>query len=642
MELIQIMDTPHSETTTAPCIDNLGNGEWSIGSFDISSLADGSLTVEISYSDESGNEVSQTHTVTKDILAVAVTIADPSNILKGDPNNYSIEGGCTENGREVTIEVTDGSQPVTPSPQPNCQSAQWSTTIDHSSLSEGDLTITVTHEDADGGSFSIDQGILKDLVDPTMSLSIAEAINHSTETNYSLSGTCSDVEGRVEVILTDSDGTPNTALTEVACADNSGSLEWEVTGFDVTALSEGVITVSATHWDIAGNLVVDNTTTLTKDTILPTLILNSPGNMNAVSVVIDIFTLSGTCDEANGVVNLTLTSDGGGSPLTDSATCTSNLWEALVNVSTLFDGNITIEASLLDGVGNEALFTPVTIVKDIEPPEVRIISAPHINLATVLTQYTLSGTCSERGRNVSVEIRDHVEGNINAQTVNGSTPCLESYGTWSLEMDVTSLRDTTSIHINVTHEDEGENSDVATLQIIKDLTPSVVTLNALEDINATTDLMSYALGGTCSDSSRTVDVEFQTGGGSNNGGQSVFLAPPIFCIHNEGVDNTWSGDVDISALSDGAVKVKISHADAAGNPSEEIVDITKDIVLPQVGLNSPSSINSNTPNNYSLSGTCSEVDSEVQVSLTHKANMSQTVSPSPLPTCQSGGLGAHK
>ena len=323
--------TPHSETTTATCIDNLGNGEWSIGSFDISSLADGSLTVEISYSDESGNEVSQTHTVTKDILAVAVTIADPSNILKGDPNNYSIVGGCTENGREVTIEVTDGSQTVTPSSQPTCQSAQWSTTIDHSSLPEGDLTITVTHEDADGESFSIDQGILKDLVDPTMGLSIADAINHSTETNYSLSGTCSDVEGRVEVILSDSDGTPNTAVTEVACADNSGSLEWEVTGFDVTALSEGVITVSVTHWDIAGNSVVDNTTTVTKDTILPTLILNSPGNINAVSVVSDIFTLSGTCDEANGAVNLTLTSDGGGSPLTDSATCIAidNVWEAL-------------------------------------------------------------------------------------------------------------------------------------------------------------------------------------------------------------------------------------------------------------------------------------------------------------------------
>ena len=185
---------------------------------------------------------------------------------------------------------------------------------------------------------------------------------------------------------------------------------------------------------------------------------------------------------------------------------------------------------------------------------------------------------------------------------------------------------------------KGENSDVATAQIIKDLTSPAVTLNALEDINATTDLMFYALGGTCSDSSRTVDVEFQTGGGNDNGGQSVFLAPPIFCIDNGfGVDRTWSGDVDISALSDGAVKVKISHADAAGNPSEEIVDITKDIVLPQVGLDSPSSINSNTPNNYSLSGTCSEVDSEVQVSLTHKVNTSETVSPSPLPICQSGG-----
>ena len=126
----------------------------------------------------------------------------------------------------------------------------------------------------------------------------------------------------------------------------------------------------------------------------------------------------------------------------------------LVNVSTLSDGEITIEASLLDGVGNEALFTPVTVLKDLDPPEVRIVSAPHINLETVLTQYTLSGTCSERGRDVSVEIRDRA-GNINVQTVNGSTPCLENDGTWSLEMDVTSLRDTTSIHINVTHEDEG-------------------------------------------------------------------------------------------------------------------------------------------------------------------------------------------
>ena len=431
--------TSHSKTITILCIDNLGNGEWTTEDFDISSFSDGSLTIEISYSDESGNEVTQIHIVNKDILSVAMTISMPSNILKGTVNTYNIGGSCTEEGQEVTVEVSDGNQTVTPSSQPICQTDSWSTQVDHSSLSEGEITISAIHEDAQGDQDSTSQTILKDLVDPTVGVNGVEDILAVTESSYSLSGTCSDEGGEVEVTLTDSITSPRQISESVACINNAGDLEWEVTNWDTTTLADGGISVRVTHWDVAGNSVADDTPTLTKDVIRPILSLDPPGNINADTVESDIFNLSGICDETNGTVTLTLTSDGGGSSLTDTAACTSNIWEIPMNMSSLSDGNVTIEVSLLDQVGNEALFSPVMVVKDVDPPEVRIVSAPHINLQTVLTQYTLSGTCSERGRDVLVEMKNLYN---TANIVNSTALCLESNGTWSSEVDVTNLQET--------------------------------------------------------------------------------------------------------------------------------------------------------------------------------------------------------
>ena len=106
-------------------------------------------------------------------------------------------GTCTEVGKEVTIEASDGAHTITPNPQPSCQAASpvgvWSTSFNHSSLSEGTLTITVIHMIS---NISDTVEIIKDVTPPSVTIANTAGEIVSTGT-YSSSGTCSEIDDYV-------------------------------------------------------------------------------------------------------------------------------------------------------------------------------------------------------------------------------------------------------------------------------------------------------------------------------------------------------------------------------------------------------------------------------------------------------------
>src|SRR5262249_43170198 len=150
------------------------------------------------------------------------------------------------------------------------------------------------------------------------------------------------------------------------------------------------------HSDGAGNSAPPVSRSFTKDTTAPTVAITSPaagtliGAANAGS-----FTVSGTCSE-NGL-NVVLSGSASA-----TVVCGGGTWTANLNFSAVPDGVITVNADHSDAAGNAATSASRTFTKDTAAPTVAI-TAPaagsYVNIANK-TAFSISGTCSENGRNV--------------------------------------------------------------------------------------------------------------------------------------------------------------------------------------------------------------------------------------------------
>ena len=154
--------------------------------------------------------------------------------------------------------MSDGTNISRPSFPPPCQDpdlqdssslGEWSTNFDHSNLSEGSLTVTVTHSSA---SISDTTEILKDVTPPSITIANTAGERVSTGT-YTLSGTCSEIDKDVNVTLIDSQEPPRKIPAAATCTNNSGSGQWEVVDLDISFLSDGDISILAIQKDEVEN-----------------------------------------------------------------------------------------------------------------------------------------------------------------------------------------------------------------------------------------------------------------------------------------------------------------------------------------------------------------------------------------------------
>ena len=241
------------DSTIPPKLASCTNKAWSVNHFDLSNLSNGDITIEVVHLSPNGKGYTVKATVTKSLDGVAVSIDknNLSNIVPGVASTYTLTGTCTEVGEDVAVEVNDGTHTETPSPPPSCQAAnpvgEWSTSFDHSRLSEGTLTITVTHTSS---TTSDTVEIIKDVTLPSVTIANTAGERVSTGT-YSLNGTCSEIDSDVEVTLTDS--SPREITTTASCTNNSGSRQWEVVNLDISSLADGDINISVTQDDEVGN-----------------------------------------------------------------------------------------------------------------------------------------------------------------------------------------------------------------------------------------------------------------------------------------------------------------------------------------------------------------------------------------------------
>jgi hypothetical protein len=305
---------PASPVTTHVLADGAGNFA---GTLDVTSLADGLLTVTAVAADEAGNPcpTPASTTTTKDATAPAqptVVVAGPVNATNKSAVGIS---GSTDANSSLTITVDDtdaNTSPVTKPWQADPTSGAYATTLNLSSLTDGTLTVTVVAGDAFGNTSTGTASVAKDVVLPVIS-ALAATRSHYGSPSSSVTGVLSEVSS---VQVSASDGVRVVSQTATVAPDKSFSAS-----LNLTTLASGPVTVTATATDTHGNVGTASTAT-TRDSATP------PGAPTAVTAIAGDrrAVVSFSAPASNGGAAITgytvistpggLTTTGAGSPLT--------------------------------------------------------------------------------------------------------------------------------------------------------------------------------------------------------------------------------------------------------------------------------------------------------------------------------------
>lgn len=590
-----------NETIVSEAVDFICDGSEFSGSIDTTSLPAGSHTLRATLTDAAGhvglsNEVS----LIKDISAPSISLLSPSEgsviTTANNSSAYLVEGHCDEVGAAVMIEIDDVI--VESTSELICDGSEFSGSIDATTLSDGPHAMTASMQDS-AGNLAISKSInfIKDVLAPLVSItspitsSYINSLNNSS--TFNISGSC-DESG--QVVSIEVDNLPSESPSGFICDGSlfSGTI-------DVKSLAEGLHTLEAKLSDIYGNTGSSTQIDFIKDTIIPTVSsVNPPIN----GKYIEGGSLSFSVNFSENVVisgNPQLTLNVGGTNKNvfyNSGSNSQNIYfnYTIVSGDEDLDGleyhSINIDenlGSIQDNAGNPAnlnleaggaLSSLSSILVDAIAPVVSITSSPDINSANQ-ENYLVSGTCSENSRVVEVSL-----GSIMASAVCNAQ-------TWAIAAtNVTSLPDG-NIMIEVNHDDSFGNSAItASESVQKDSLTSSVTINPALDITQA-NFTAYTLSGTCTNNAEIVSL--------NVGGLNF---SPLCSA------GFWStGYIDLSSLSDGNIFITADHMSA----DQVSLNVNKDLTIATISVSSAPDINLSNHQSYTLSGSCSENGTSVDI-----------------------------
>ena len=314
-------------------------------------------------------------------VGVPVSITSVTNPIKAS-NVHSVSvSGTSGAGDSISLVAGDGTNTTTAALTTVGSNGIWTITgLDVSSLKDGTITFTATATDT---SNHTGQGTLtasKDTVPPTVSVTtVTNPVNSGNLTSATASGTAST---GANISLVVGDGT-HTTTAKTTTADSNGA--WSITGIDLTALTDGTITYTATASDTVGN-TAQSTKTATKDTVNPVVAITSASNPVTLANVKNT-TVAGT-GESGDAISVVATD---GTHTTTAATATvgsNNSWTITgLDVSALNDGTMTYKVTETDTSNNTA-----TASQTATKGTVVITSVTSPVNASNVTATTVSGT----------------------------------------------------------------------------------------------------------------------------------------------------------------------------------------------------------------------------------------------------------
>ena len=589
-----ILDADGSSLSMKNKITCEENGGW-YTEVDMSTMEEGELVITATLVDAQGVTHKEEMKIIKDTSPLLLTINE-SNILIDTASEYLLDGTCSEEGRPVTLELIDeDSSKLTPQEAISCKDGSWRTTLNTSSLKDGNINISAVHRDSRDEPFYLDVRIKKNTTLPSLEINTPVNIIADRERNYPISGTCSDERQLIRLTMKNTSGLPNetTPYAQPRCQDGSWSAR-----FSTVRLQDGDVMLKAVHEDLAGN-TSERTAMIEKDVIKPNIKINTPNNIFLSTA--GEYDLSGTCSEEGKSVSIQFTeSTPGSNSLSTSQMCSQNIWSLdNFNVASLNEGEVLITVVQLDNFGNRTEIN-TRVQKSNANLSVTINNASNINDSNKMN-YSLVGGCSPDGGRLTPRVE-------NIDPLN--TPSC-SNGNWSANFNLEYLEDSSSVSITVDYQDqEGvQNAPQARTTIVKDIISPQVSIDDLVGINKIND-SAYQLSGDCSDHQQNINININDGTMQIN----------AYCTNNR-----WSKTINVESILDSTLSFKVTHSDLAGNSSFQTKQTNRSNNV-IITVDNPRNITESNELSYEMSGICSEKGSEVTVTI-------MSISPSPQPTC---------
>ncbi|HCD4263573.1 TPA: Ig-like domain-containing protein [Enterobacter hormaechei] len=554
-------------------VDADGNWTATVPSSDLAGLKDGDASVQVSVTNVNGNSASAGREYSVDATAPTVTIDTVAgdNVINGSEAaaGVAISGTTTaEVGQTVTVNL--GGNSYTAQVQ---QGGVWSINVpaaDLSTLADNGYTVQVSVSDAAGNPGSAGKAITLDTTPPTVSFNVVagDDVINSVEHGQAqvVSGTATGASVGDKLVITIGSNQYTTTV------DASGKWSVGVPASDISALTDGTVTLSATITDSAGN-----SSTQTHDVVV-----------NTASVALTVNTLSGddviNAAEAGAslVINGSSAQFASGTQVTitlngKSYTATiqsDGSWATTVpaaDVGTLADGaSYQVSVSAQDSAGNSASATH-TISVDTTAPVISVntLSGDDVlNAAEAQQPLTVHGSSSaEAGQTVTV-------------TLGGKTytALVANDGTWTLDVPAADLANLSEGALTVTASvnDKAGNNGQTTHTLTVDTVAPAVTISTVADddiVNDAEQLAGQTISGTTTaEQGQTVTVSF-----NGHSYQATVAA-----------NGSWSVFVpgrDFLGLSDGDYTITATVSDKAGNPGSATHDVTLNGDVPTIAIN---------------------------------------------------------
>ena len=548
----------------------IATGTDLISGLDLSGLNDGTLTLSVTLTNANGSEgLVETDNVlkTSSVPSGYSVAIDQATITSANESALSFTFAGAEIGATYNFSISssgDGNTATVTGSGTITSSGETITGIDVSSLTDGTLTLSATLANGNGTGAAETDTVAKDATAPTgYTVTIdTSPINASTANSVDFTFASAEVGATYNYTFTSSGGGSTSGSGSISTANQS------VTGVDLSALSDGTITLSVTLTDTDGNVGATVTDTGTKDVTAPlsySVSIQDPINIANEGAVSFTFALA----EVGATYNYTITSNGGGTPVTNSGTVTaSGQTISGIDLSSLNDGTITISVTLTDANGNTGAAATDTSSKDTVAPtgySVTINQDPTNSGNQSAVSFTFAG--AESGTTYDYTFSS----DGGAGTVTGSGT-ISSSGQTVSGIDLSGLPDG-NLSLSITLTDAAGNTGLpATDSSLKDATePTGYSIGIDQDpINSGNDAAtSFTFSGA--EVGATYNYTFSTSGGAGT-------------VTGSGTISTATDQIsgiDLSGLADGTITLSVTLTDTNGNTGSAATDTSlKDATVP--------------------------------------------------------------
>ncbi|MBJ3779763.1 Ig-like domain-containing protein [Enterobacter asburiae] len=547
------------------------SGSWQIGvpAADLQAWTAGGMTVSVSAVDAWGNPVAAEHPIELDLNAVAVTI----DTVSGDDLLNAAEKGVdltlsgqtqgVEAGQTVVVKFAD--QTFTAQVQ---QDGSWSLTVPASAMEtliDGRAQVSVSVTNVSGNGADAARVVTVDTQPPAITLDNLTADNiinaAEAQQDLALSGTSTAEAGQTVTVTLN-------GKTYQTTVQADGTWQLSVPAADVGALTDGIVTVTATVSDVAGNASSADRVGLVDATVPQVTINDFVTDTNTVNQLAhsqaQILSGSVTGAAAGDLVTITINSVDYTTVVDASGNWSLGLPASVVQG--LSDGTWTIDVSVTDRSGNTGSSSLDVVVNTVTPViGISTLAADDVINATEKGEdLLLSGTSNQpEGTRVTV--------NLNGINYTATT---DASGSWSVTVPASAVSALGEAHYTVTASvtDSVGNSASTSHDVLVDSSLPVVTINTLAGdniVNAAEVAAGQTLTGKVTNAASGDTVTIILGG-------QTYTAT----VQN---DLTWSlplSESQLTALGNGDLTVSASVTNAHGNTGSSSLDFTIDAQLP--------------------------------------------------------------